>query len=143
MKIQLALTQLNPLRQHIVLFIDLIGQFSDVIQTFLRVGGINSSETADLMTDTVYERQNTHNHRYLGTLVEMATLGFLNTQPAHLKVFGFLLQKIDQLMIVLAATIEIVEQPQQEHQQHNGPDNGNEHPVELFGSDVVLCGTGL
>ena len=116
MKIQLALTQLNPLRQHIVLFVNLVGQFTDVIQTILTVSSIGTSQTAHLVADAVDERENAHNHRHLGTLVKMAALGFLDTQPTHLQVFSFLLQQVDQLVVVLAAAIEVVEEPQQEYE---------------------------
>ena len=144
METQLSLAQLYPLRQLVVLLIDIISQFADIVQTLGIVGIIGIlSNLVCLMTNAVDKWQNTHRHRYLGTLLQVAALIALHTQTGLGNFLVLLLQQVVILRILLTLTIETVEEPQQENHQQNGNDNGEQHPVELAGLMVENACTGF
>ena len=64
MQIQLSLPQLNPARQQIVLLIDVVGEFTDIVQLTVVVRVMVNG-----IKDAVYQRRDTHDERHLGTLL--------------------------------------------------------------------------
>ena len=66
------------------------------------------------MADAVDERQDAYDHRHLGTLVEITALRLFDTQLSHTDIFSLLFEHVVEFVTILAAMIEIVEQPQQE-----------------------------
>ena len=60
MHAQFTLSQLNPLGKQLILLVDIVCQFTNVIQTFGIVTMLR--DLLHLMTDAVDEGQNAHGH---------------------------------------------------------------------------------
>ena len=66
------------------------------------------------VADAVDERQDAYDHRHFGALVEIAALRLFDTQLSHAEVFGLLFEHVVELVTILAAMVEVIEQPKQE-----------------------------
>ena len=114
-KAQLTLTQLNPLRQQVVLFVDFVRQFADVIQVFLVVllfwirRVVYIPQMVHRIEDAVNEWRYAIDERHFGTLLQMAAFQFLQVQTTYMQFVGFLLQYVVQLVVILAFPVQVIE----------------------------------
>ena len=113
MQRQLALPQLYPLRQQLVLLVNLFSEFTDVFYTFW---GIMPIEVLHLMQDTVDEGHDAHGQRHLGTLLQVATLVLLHTQTGLSHLLVLLFQLVVERAVLFLLLVQVVKEPQQEQQ---------------------------
>ena len=100
--------------QQVVLFVNLIGQLTNVAEPFLILLMILMIQMVHLMQHAVDEWQDAHDLRDLRTLFHVASLRLLDSHSADAQLIGLQLQQVVELMVLFALLIEIVEQPQQE-----------------------------
>ena len=88
-KAQCSLSHLNPLGQYLIVLIDLVGQFGDILVAFLfhLVRVLALYESIHLVYHSVDEWRNTIDERYLGTLLQVASLIVGEVQTSHLQLF--------------------------------------------------------
>ena len=86
-----TLAHLNPLRQHLVVLVDLVGEFRDVLVAFLpdRLCFVGISQPIDLVYHAVDERGDAIDKRHLGTLLQIATLVVGHMEASHLQGFMY------------------------------------------------------
>ena len=132
MQVELSLVQLNPMREHLVVAVYLVDEFTDVLLVAPPVDGIDHA---------VDERQQTVDERNLGPLLQVAPFALLEVQAADVQLFAALLNLLVERAVGLLAAIQPTEEPQQEEQQDDGSDNGKENPVQLADHAVELFGT--
>ena len=117
MEIQLALPQLNPLRQKVVLLVDIVGKFTNVFTLHFSVTFVfallfnNRRQMVDGIENAVNERQDAHGHRNLGTLLQQTALVLFDAQPHSSNLFTALFQQVCQLLVFLLLTIVTAEEP--------------------------------
>ena len=123
MEIQTALTQLNPLCQHIIIFIDLIGQFLNIAKPFLpyleqillfisrRFSMRSVSDSLHFMDNTVYEWYDADDKCDLGPLFQMLFFVALHPHPCFCNFFLLLFQDLCQLVVLLLPAVHAVEDP--------------------------------
>ena len=89
MQAQLALSQLNPTCQQVILLIDVISKFTDIIQLTVVLGiMVNGIKNA------VNERCNTHDERNLSTLFQVTAFVVADAQASFRHFLVLLFQKI-------------------------------------------------
>ena len=109
---QFALTQLNPMGQQVVLFVDLVCQFTDILQSFLPVLAF-LLQSFHLVDDTVDERHGSIDERHLSSLFQVTAFVPFNMQRSQCHLFPTLFQELVQLIIgvTLLSLVQIVEEP--------------------------------
>ena len=89
MQAQLALSQLNPSCQQVVLLIDVVGKFTDIIQLAV-VPGI----MVNGIKNAVNKWCNTHDERNLSTLFQVTAFVVADAQASFSHFLVLLFQKI-------------------------------------------------
>ena len=83
------------------------------------------------MQYAVDEGQDAHGQRHLGALFQLAALVLLHPQASLGHLFVLFFQEVIQLMVLFLFLVQVVEQPEQAQQQHDGTHDGQYHPVQL------------
>ena len=123
MEAELTLAQLDPVGEHIVVGVDLIGKFA-------HVGGIARGRLY-FVEDAIDEGGNAVDERHFGTLFEIAALAALHAQLEGLQLFALLFEEVVDGFGLRVLLIEVVEEPQGEAEHDDGCHDGPEHEVEL------------
>ena len=109
MQAEVALTQLDPVGEHLVIVIDLIGKLADIFEPFLATLPL---QTVGFVDDTVDEGRDAADERNLRPLFEVQTLSVLHTQALHSQFLTPLLKQIVGNILTGMFAVHVVEQPQ-------------------------------
>ena len=140
MQAEVALTQLDPIGEHLVIVVDLVGEFADIFQPFLATLPL---QTTGLVDDTIDEGGDAADERYLRPLFKIQSLSILHTQSLHSQFLTPLFKQIVGDILTSVLTVHVIKQPQREQQQYNGDDHCDHHQVQLYGGLIILAGTSL
>ena len=135
MQAEISLTQLYPVGEHLVVVVDLVGQFTDVIP----LGAVMFNS----INDAVDEGRDAVDERDLRPLFEAEPLAVLHPQTLYGQLFALLFEEVVGDILTAFAAVHVVEEPEREKQQDDGDDDGNKHEVQLHGGLLILAGTGL
>ena len=133
---KLALTQLNPVGQHIVVVVNLIGQLVNVCQ-------ITLLGRSHLVKDAIDEGRDAIDERYLCTLFKIAALTALYAQELGCQFLFLQIEEVVIRILVAVLAVHVIEEPQRENQQQDGGYHSSNHDVKLYGRLLVLAGTSL
>ena len=101
--------------QDVILCVNLVGQFTDIVYRSYSIYSSYSAYIFYLMNNPVDERGDAHDHRYLGTLFQMTTLISLNTQLCLSDFVSLQFQQLIILTVLFLPLTHPVEQPQEEY----------------------------
>ena len=140
MQAEVSLTQLNPVSEHIVIGIDLVGEFTHVVEPFLPALTL---QTAGLVDDAVDKRCDAVDERDLRPLFQVQPLGVLHAQPLYRQLLTLLFKQVVGEILSGVFAVHVVEQPQREQQQHDGYHHRTHHDIQLYGRLLILTGSRL
>ena len=143
METQVALTQLNPIGQHIVVFVDLVREFTDIVEFLLTPLASHQVLVIRLVDDAVDKWRDAIDEGDLGTLLQTESLAILHPEPLYSQLLVPLFEEVVGDVLTPFAAIHVVEEPEQEREQADGDDDGAQHDVQLHRGLLVLTRTGL
>ena len=140
MQAEVALAQLDPIGQHVVVLADLIGELADIIKFLLIAVLLQATGFVD---DSVNERSDAVDEGYLRPLLEVETFAVFNPETPKRQFLTPLLKQIVRDILSHMPTVHVVEQPEREQQQYDGYHHGAHHDVKLDCRLFILVGTRL